>query len=78
MRDDDLIRALRDGQIFAAGLDVFSNEPEIDDRYFDLPNVFMLPHIGSSTMEARVMMGRKLIAGITELFSGRVPTNSLT
>jgi lactate dehydrogenase-like 2-hydroxyacid dehydrogenase len=78
VRDDDLIRALRDGQIFAAGLDVFSNEPGIDDRYFDLPNVFMLPHIGSSTMEARVMMGRKLIAGITELFSGRVPTNSLT
>lgn len=78
VRDDDLIVALQEQRIFGAGLDVFSNEPRIDERYFDLPNVFMLPHIGSSTMDARVSMGRALITGFVELLSGDTPKNLLT
>jgi phosphoglycerate dehydrogenase-like enzyme len=59
--DNALIDALQNGRIRAAGLDVFDGEPAIDPRYFALPNVFMLPHIGSSTVEARLSMARKLI-----------------
>lgn len=62
--DDDLIEALRSGRIGAAGLDVFQNEPHFDPRYLDLPNVVLLPHIGSSTLEARRRMGALLIQGL--------------
>jgi lactate dehydrogenase-like 2-hydroxyacid dehydrogenase len=77
IKDDDLIDALRNQRIFAAGLDVFSNEPKLDVRYLSLPNVFMLPHIGSSTIETRVMMGQALISGLQDLFAGREPVNRL-
>jgi glyoxylate reductase len=73
--DDALIAALADGRIGAAGLDVFNNEPGLDRRYFDLPNVFMLPHIGSSTVEARTQMGDILIDGLLALRRGDTPQN---
>ena len=69
--DDALVSALRDGRVWAAGLDVFSGEPDIHAAYFDLPNVFMLPHIGSSTREARLGMGRILIDAISNWAVGR-------
>ncbi|MGA7608617.1 MAG: NAD(P)-dependent oxidoreductase, partial [Xanthobacteraceae bacterium] len=59
--DGDLIAALVSGHLFAAGLDVFAGEPNVDARYFELPNVFMLPHIGSSTIETRRRMAAALI-----------------
>lgn len=62
--DAALVSALQDGRVWAAGLDVFSGEPRVDPAYFDLPNVFMLPHIGSSTIEARLRMGRILIEAL--------------
>ncbi len=77
IREDDLIAALGDGTIFAAGLDVFRNEPDLDPRLYDLPNVFMLPHIGSSTIETRIQMGDALIDGIKAVFAGKEPTNRL-
>ena len=64
IHDDALLSALREGVVSAAGLDVFQGEPAVDARYFELPNVFMLPHIGSSTIEARLGMGRILIEGL--------------
>jgi lactate dehydrogenase-like 2-hydroxyacid dehydrogenase len=73
--DDALVEALQHGQIFAAGLDVFANEPNLHPGYHDLPNVFMLPHIGSSTVEARRMMGSSLVAGLRSLASGATPPN---
>ncbi len=76
--DDDLIAALKEHRLFGAGLDVFSGEPTIDDRYFALPNVFMLPHIGSSTIEARMAMGRALITGLNDVFCGKTPINRLS
>lgn len=73
--DDALIAALSSGRIKGAGLDVFAGEPKVDERYFDLPNVFMMPHIGSSTIEARLGMGRILIEGIAIWTRGESPPN---
>jgi glyoxylate reductase len=75
IEDDALIEALQHGRIFAAGLDVFTNEPRLHLGYFDLPNVFMLPHVGSSTVEARMMMGSSLVSGLESLASGSNPPN---
>lgn len=75
--DDDLIAALKSGRLFAAGLDVFSGEPKLDARYYDLPNLFMLPHIGSSTIEARLAMGRAVIDGVIAVLDGRNPPNRI-
>ena len=73
--DDDLIDALENGTVSAAGLDVFAGEPNINPRYFDLPNVFMLPHMGSSTMETRRQMGLVLISALHDWRHGKVPAN---
>jgi len=59
--DRALIDALQAGRVYAAGLDVFAGEPAVHPEYFDLKNVFMVPHIGSATFEARMGMGRILI-----------------
>jgi glyoxylate reductase len=75
IRDEDLINALESGQVRAAGLDVFAGEPQVNPRYFDLANVFMLPHIGSSTIETRRAMGRILIAGLEAWRDGRAAPN---
>ncbi len=75
--DDALIPALQSGRIAAAGLDVFSNEPNIDPRYYALPNAFILPHIGSSTLEAREAMACVLLDGVEALRSGVPASNRL-
>jgi lactate dehydrogenase-like 2-hydroxyacid dehydrogenase len=75
--DDDLIAALRSGHVFAAGLDVFNGEPNLDPRYFDLPNVFMLPHIGSSTIETRRRMAAALIEQLRTWIAGGTPSSQL-
>jgi len=73
--DDALIEALERGDVSAAGLDVFRNEPDLDARYLSLPNVFMTPHIGSSTIEARRRMAEILLEGINLWRRGGVPVN---
>ena len=73
--DDALIEALAAGRIRGAGLDVFAGEPDFDRRYLDLPNVFMLPHQGSSTIEARLGMGRILMGAIAAWEAGAAPPN---
>jgi glyoxylate reductase len=75
--DEDLIAALRSGYLFAAGLDVFNGEPDLDPRYFDLPNVFMLPHIGSSTIETRRRMAAALIDQLRTWIAGGTPSSRL-
>ncbi len=69
--DDALIDALAAGRLFAAGLDVFKNEPAFDRRYLDLPNAFLLPHIGSATLETRNAMGFRCIENLDAHFAGR-------
>lgn len=56
--EEALITALAEGRLAGAGLDVFRNEPEIDKRFYDLPNVVIQPHQGSGTVETRAAMGQ--------------------
>jgi lactate dehydrogenase-like 2-hydroxyacid dehydrogenase len=69
--DVALIAALKSGKLFAAGLDVFENEPNIHPGYRDLPNVFLLPHLGSATVETRNAMGFKALDNLDAFFAGR-------
>lgn len=73
--DSALVAALESGAVAAAGLDVFAGEPDIHPAYRMLPNVFALPHIGSSTERTRIAMGRLLCDGIEAFFAGREPVN---
>ena len=75
VQDEGLVAALSNGRIAAAGLDVFDREPDFDKRYLDLPNAFLLPHIGSSTYEARLGMGQVLIDALLSWTSGGTPQN---
>jgi glyoxylate reductase len=68
--DDALIAALGAGRIAAAGLDVFNNEPDLDPRYLDLANAYLMPHIGSSTMTARLDMARSLLDSLDAIDRG--------
>lgn len=71
--DDALITALQRGKLFAAGLDVYNNEPAIDPRYRELSNAFLLPHIGSATRETRDAMGFRALDNLDAFFAGREP-----
>lgn len=75
--DDALIDALRTGRLFAAGLDVFNNEPDIHPGYRDLPNCFLLPHIGSATRETRDAMGFRALDNLDAIVAGREPPDRL-
>jgi glyoxylate reductase len=75
--DDALIEALASGRIFAAGLDVFRNEPRLDPRYLTLPNVFLTPHLGSATVDARDAMGFILLDGLAAFEAGATAENQL-
>jgi glyoxylate reductase len=68
-----LTRMLRAGEIAGAGLDVFEHEPAINPKLRELPNVVLLPHMGSATIEARVDMGQKVIMNIKAFVDGHRP-----
>jgi D-3-phosphoglycerate dehydrogenase len=70
-----LLDALEAQAIAGAGLDVFLNEPHIDERFKALPNVVLLPHLGSATMETRRAMGQLMRDNLTAHFAGEpLPT----
>ena len=69
--DDALIKALQDNKIYAAGLDVFNNEPNLDERYLSLDNCFVLPHIGSSNYETRDAMAMLAVNNIEAYFNNQ-------
>jgi lactate dehydrogenase-like 2-hydroxyacid dehydrogenase len=71
--DDALIAGLKAGKPAAAGLDVFNNEPDIDPRYRELPNTFLLPHVGSATHETRDAMGFRALDNLDAFFAGKEP-----
>lgn len=71
--DDALIEAMQSGHISAAGLDVFNNEPLIDPRYRNLANSFLLPHLGSATVETRDAMGFRALDNLDAFFDGKTP-----
>ena len=76
--DEALIAALRSRQIAAAGLDVYNHEPHIRSEYLTLPNVFLLPHLGTATIEARTNMCLRALAILAAALSGRTPPDLLT
>ncbi len=71
--DEALIAALKSGKVVAAGLDVYNNEPNIHPGYRDLPNTFLMPHIGSATKETRDAMGFRALDNLDAFFAGREP-----
>jgi hydroxypyruvate reductase len=77
VNENDLIAALQSGQLFAAGLDVFRSEPEYDLRLKDLPNIFMVPHMGTATVETRDAMGNRALDNVTAFFAGRKPQDAV-
>jgi len=66
-----LASALHAGGIFAAGLDVYADEPNVPEELLELDNVVLLPHIGSATVETRRAMGQLVIDNLDAYFSGR-------
>jgi lactate dehydrogenase-like 2-hydroxyacid dehydrogenase len=69
--DDDLIAALKSGRVAAAGLDVFEGEPQLHPEYVSLKNTFLLPHIGSATIETRTAMGMLALDNVDAVLNGR-------
>lgn len=68
-----LARALRDGAILGAGLDVYEREPHVDPGLLELENVVLAPHIGSATMETRTAMADLAAENLIEGVEGRRP-----
>ncbi|HEX2526245.1 MAG TPA: D-glycerate dehydrogenase [Geminicoccus sp.] len=68
-----LTRMLRAGELAGAGLDVFEHEPAINPKLRELPNVVLLPHMGSATIEGRIDMGEKVIVNIKTFTDGHRP-----
>src|SRR6266481_8825499 len=68
--DDDLIAALKSGRVAAAGLDVFEGEPKLHPDYVSLKNTFLLPHIGSATIETRTAMGMLALDNVEAVLNG--------
>ncbi|MCX7876661.1 MAG: D-glycerate dehydrogenase [Melioribacteraceae bacterium] len=68
-----LIELLRKKKIFAAGFDVYENEPNINPKLLKLKNVFLLPHIGSATKETRAAMSLLAAKNIINVLKGKKP-----
>jgi lactate dehydrogenase-like 2-hydroxyacid dehydrogenase len=75
--EEALLAALTSGHLFAAGLDVFKNEPAFDRRFADLPNVFLTPHMGSASVETRNAMGFRALDNIAAVLAGKPPIDPL-
>jgi lactate dehydrogenase-like 2-hydroxyacid dehydrogenase len=69
--DDDLIAALKNGRVAAAGLDVFEGEPNLNPEYISLKNTYLLPHIGSATIETRTAMGMLALDNVEAVLNGK-------
>jgi len=68
-----LANMLARGEIAGAGLDVYEHEPAINPKLLKLPNVVLLPHMGSATVEGRIDMGEKVIINIKTYMDGHRP-----
>lgn len=75
--EDALIDALQEGRIAGAGLDVYTHEPAVDSRLFSIPNVVLLPHLGSATFEGREASGERVITNIRMWADGHRPPDQV-
>jgi lactate dehydrogenase-like 2-hydroxyacid dehydrogenase len=69
--EDALLNALASGKLFAAGLDVFRDEPDYDMRFSTLENVVLSPHVASASKETRDAMGFRALDNIAAVLAGR-------
>jgi glyoxylate reductase len=72
-----LADALASGEIFAAGLDVFEREPEVEERLLSLENVVVIPHLGSATVDTRDAMGHLAVRNVFAALDGERPPTLL-
>ena len=70
-----LARALKSGQIFAAGLDVYEDEPAVHSGLLECENAVLVPHIGSATRETRSKMAHMAAQNIVARLKGQTPPN---
>jgi len=70
-----LARALHDGTIFAAGLDVYEREPEVHPELLRAPRTVLLPHIGSASLATRTAMAAMACRAVVDVLAGRSPAN---
>ena len=70
-----MLRALKSGKLFAAGLDVFYGEPKVNPELFKLKNVVLTPHIGSATEKTRRKMAEMVCSDVVRVLAGEEPEN---
>jgi glyoxylate reductase len=75
--ENALTRGLRAGELAGAGLDVYEQGALVNPRLRDLPNVVLLPHMGSATLEGRIEMGEKVIINIKTFADGHRPPDQV-
>lgn len=78
MDDNSLISAFRSGRIAAARLDLYEEEPHINPGYRTLPNVFLLAHLGTATIETRIRIGMRALDNLDVASAGKPPMDLLT
>ena len=72
INDKDMLDAIRIGKVFALGLDVYNGEPQINEEYLKLKNLFLLPHLGSATKKTRIAMGERAINNLDQFLNKSV------
>jgi len=75
--ENALTRMLRAGELAGAGLDVYEHGHDINPRLRELPNVLLLPHMGSATIEGRIEMGEKVIINVKTYADGHRPPDQV-
>ena len=75
--DDAMVEALKNGTVFAYGLDVYNGEPKIHPEYLKLKNIFLLPHLGSATKRTRWDMAFRATKNLEDFFSGNKPKDQV-
>lgn len=75
--EEALVTALKTGVIAGAGLDVYEQEPAVHPGLVGLPNVVLLPHVGSGTLETRIRMGKICLDNIEAVLNGRPAPNRI-
>ena len=72
IEDEAMIKAMKNGKVFALGLDVYRGEPIINKKYLELDNLFLLPHLGSATSSTRIAMGDRAIDNLDSFLNKKI------
>ncbi len=73
MDENVLIKLLKNGTVFAAGLDVYEKEPKVKKAFLKLENVVLLPHLGTATFETRSAMAKLAALNVINVLKGKAP-----